>query len=81
MAPQIHPVKGEELPRIRHSPFGIPLTGWSIAPLIPKVRIDTMPHCQRDKLVSAPAGIVPAKMLAGLAGLFLLFHNLTSIHI
>jgi hypothetical protein len=71
-------VKGEELIQIGLPPLGIPLTGGGIKQLIPKPGIDTMPNSNGDILISPPAGIVPAKMLAGSAGFFLLFHIITS---
>lgn len=58
--------------------LGVPMTGRGIAPLVPKVWVDAVPHIQGAELASDPAGIMPAKVLAGLTGLFLFFHEITS---
>ena len=79
--PRFTQCKERKSPPILLPPLGIPLAGGSIDPLIPQPGIDTMPDPNRNKLISPPAGIVPAKVLAGLAGLFLTVHFIASSQI
>ena len=72
--PVSSPVEGEKLVRIDLSPFGVPLARRTIAPLVPKAGVAAMPHHSGGILIPTPPGIMPAEILAGLAGLFLSFH-------